>query len=1015
MSPFDRLYEIYENRKTDQELIANEAQVSRSLVAPFFRDALGWDIEHPDEFKYEHNVGGKRIDILACIDGISQFVIEVKSMAHEVRDSLEFYKQAIQYADGKGKKYAILTNFKEFVILRTDIQPKEGNWLTLEVDHYTIEQLLKDLALMRYFRKSVWAGDKKELDELDRAAYASYDRRKPVDERLLDLFVDWRETCLSWLKKKKPALFEQYATEYIEEEVQRFLDRIIFATSCEDRGIEEVELRQYIPRYRNSLRIEGHFVTRGIRQIFERYYSRYDSDLFDRGLADTFEFDDEVTYGILRDIKSPKDELAFDFSTIAPDILGKTYENFIGHLTRGRKNLEEVSDFEIRKQEGIYYTPQWVVEQIVSKTVRDYVRGKTLDELHDVKILDPACGSGPFLITAFRELLDYAKSIAGQPLEYSEKKKLFLSCIHGVDKDDRACDIAKLNISLELAMGNRKLPSLSKSIQCGDSLMLKEVEGYSKSMEWEKRFPDAFNRKNPGFDIIIGNPPYLSTKDFDEDSKYQDVLKEEFGELNDLFYLFIRLNDLLVRSGGIWGFIVPNTFFTLTHYRGLRNLLESRYDTYLIDLSPNVFKEAYVFNAITVARRTPNQSKALRIGFVQRETATQVETRELLYDEISRYPKMPFFYPNDIFDRYDKRILRLAGAVYFRFEKQILNANAYKKSRPQIEAQFSSLKPGDITLLGLVAEGSQGLVTGNNSRYLGVVPEDERQRAEIWDELNQKIGENSRGHEHLQYSPGNAEKLYEKAESIKQRLKKPTAFGKKFLYKIIEPGDLREFSELEEAEKKDGIQAESSWIQYFRGNEAGDTWKVKNPEYICWSREYVKELKEKKVTNSRWQGVEYFFKPGFGWVDYFDERIKGFFVEPTVYGKNVVKFHSQFLPDEYILGLLNSSYVPHYVKHYITNTRTLQINDGKLIPIAIADAIAVQDVVKRVREILALKSRFFETKDGNELARLTAQIATKESELDDGVFRIYGFDATKDKDAIDSIKGESRGRTGVST
>src|SRR6266511_154845 len=98
MSPLERLYRLYEDIQSDEEFASNEAQVSKSLVAPFFRDVLGWNIEQPDEFKYEHQVGGKRADILACLDGISRFVIEVKSMTHNLRDNLEFYKQAIQYA-----------------------------------------------------------------------------------------------------------------------------------------------------------------------------------------------------------------------------------------------------------------------------------------------------------------------------------------------------------------------------------------------------------------------------------------------------------------------------------------------------------------------------------------------------------------------------------------------------------------------------------------------------------------------------------------------------------------------------------------------------------------------------------------------------------------------------------------------------------------------------------------------------------------------------------------------------
>lgn len=572
----DRLISLYEAKRLDESFARNEAQVRQSLIAPFFREALGWDIENPDEFKFEKPIAGKRADIIACIEGISQFVIEVKAITHDIFEKVDFYHQAIQYADGLEKRYAILTNFREWVILRTDLEARNSNWLTLEVARFTIDELKGDLGLLSLFRRDIWGGDRKELEALDRRFDQSYRRRKLVDERLLELFIAWRSGCLSWLRKYKHRLFEQESSESVEEEVQRYLDRIIFVTSCEDREIEDRKLRQFIGLYQSSLKIEGHAVTRGIKEIFGHYFARYDSDLFDKGLADTFEFDDAITYGILRDIKSPKGELPFDFSVIGPDILGKTYENFIGHLIRGRTRLEEVTDVEKRKQEGIFYTPQWVVDQIVSRTIRPLARGKSLREIQDIRILDPACGSGTFLIAAFNELLKQADATEGRAINYEERKRLFLSCVYGVDKDDRACDIAKLNISLQLAEKGKRLPSLASNIQCGDSLVARDVEGYPKGMRWEDRFPDIFLRRNPGFDIILGNPPYLGAKDFDDSTKYAAILKEEFGELKDLYNLFLRLNDRLIRRGGKWGFIVPNTFFTLTNYRDIREMLRSR-------------------------------------------------------------------------------------------------------------------------------------------------------------------------------------------------------------------------------------------------------------------------------------------------------------------------------------------------------------------------------------------------------------------------------------------------------
>src|SRR4029077_8833162 len=113
--------------------------------------------------------------------------------------------------------------------------------------------------------------------------------------------------------------------------------------------------------------------------------------------------------------------------------------------------------------------------------------------------------------------------------------------------------------------------------------------------------------------------------------------------------------------------------------------------------------------------------------------------------------------------------------------------------------------------------------------------------------------------------------LYERAEELKAKAKAPTLLGKKFLYKTVAPETIRDYATLTPTERTEGVRVWSRpWILYFRGNEDGEVWRVQSSEYICWTKEFVKELREGLVTNSRWQGEGYFFKPGFGWVDYFD-------------------------------------------------------------------------------------------------------------------------------------------------
>jgi type I restriction-modification system DNA methylase subunit len=995
------LFARYESNKTNEVFVSNEAQISRSLVAPFFRDALHWDIDDPDQVKFEENIKGKRADIVFCLESISQFIVEVKNLKVDILDNVSAYAQAIQYAYAKGKKFAILTNFRDFVILRADVIPPSNNWLLTELSRININEVEKDLGDLRYFDKSIWKNEIARLSELD--ARLPFARRKTIDDDLLSLFMAWRTLCLTWLKKNEAALFNKYDIDFIEEEVQRFLDRIIFICFCEDKELEDIELKQYISTFEGSLQLEMAHASRGIVKLFERYRNRYNSDLFKEGLADKFGFDDQIYVRILKSIKEPANQLPFDFSIIPSDILGKTYENFIGHLVRGRTSLTEVSDIGKRKQEGIYYTPQWVVNFIISRTVRVAFKGQNLKSARKIKVLDPSCGSGTFLIAAFDEIVRQVGISEARNLTYEERRDLFLSCIFGVDKDDRACDIAKLNISLRLAERAKKLPSFSGNIVCGDSL-LPDDEVSSKGGSWEARFPEICGVNKPGFDVIIGNPPYLSTKDMDNE-EYKTALTKHYEYLDDLYSLFIRLCDKLISPNGLWSMILPNTFFTLVNYQRIREILYNNYEAEIFDLSPNVFKDAYVYNAIAVGRRVPKKQSHIVVGYLSTESSQPDYTQKLDLAFIEKLPKKPIIIPIPSLIDKDKQFLQATIDSFAKYANVLVSdSEAARKSRI-LDDDNSKLTAEQITLLGVLCRGAQGLVTGNNSKYIGIKPADQSEKDEIWSEFLKKLAEHANSVDPLKkYDRKSASELYDKAEKTKERKEKPALLGKFFLYKIVEPDQVIDYAKLTPVEKEQGIKSQTpKWIYYHKGNAEGDIWAVRSNEYLDWSTKSVTELKEKKVTNSRWQGVEYYFKTGFGWVDYFTNRLKGFYVEPTVYSKNVVKFHSEHLDDRIFLALINSSYISYFVKKYITNTRTLQINDGKLIPVVIPKAEVKGKLIHNVQRIIDLKNEHFDAANDNDKARLASKIKGIEKNVDNIIFKMYGYDPDFDSAKIQTI------------
>ncbi|MBI2652217.1 N-6 DNA methylase [Candidatus Woesearchaeota archaeon] len=622
------LIDRYNSNKHLKDFIGNEKQISRSLIEPFVRDVLGWDIEDPQEFKVEVPASGKRVDILVCINGVTQFIVEAKSLTQDIVDYSDFYKQTISYAHSKEKTFAILTNFKHFIILRCDVEvdnPLKAAVKIINIENYTDD----DFDLLYNFSKEIWI-EKGEENPLY-LKLANFKRRAKVDVELLENLKDWRQSIINNIKKhprqNKYDLSDEKSKYEVEEEIQRFLDRIIFICYTEDKGFVDSELKSLIELKKDKHYESQSWLLDKIRSIFKKYWNDYNSDLFKFGKCDEFFIEDAVLLKILTDLRKPKDKLPYDFASIEADILGKTYENFIGHVIAGEKRFKEKESKGKRKSEGIYYTPTYIVDYIVRNTVKEYIKGKSFASINKVKILDPACGSGSFLIKAFD-----AKNILKRELNYEEKKNLMLNCIHGVDKDERAVDICKLNLSLKLAERGQKLPELHNNIKCGDSLIDDEnVAGY-KAFKWEEQFKEII--ENGGFDVVIGNPPYGAELN-EKEKKY---LKSKFNEdkTGNTASLFIFLGDLVLKDNGNLSFIVPKQLTYTSAWSGTRKLLLRKNLKYVID-SSEAFEEVELEQIIFILKKHKKEDKKVIVGFSNKGKIIE-DTSNIKYFNEQRLP-----------------------------------------------------------------------------------------------------------------------------------------------------------------------------------------------------------------------------------------------------------------------------------------------------------------------------------------------------------------------------------------
>jgi len=334
--------------------------------------------------------------------------------------------------------------------------------------------------------------------------------------------------------------------------------------------------------------------------------------------------DDKVLKEVLKDLYYP--DSPYEFSVLPADILGHIYEQFLGkviRLTPGHHAKVEDKP-EVKKAGGVYYTPTYIVDYIVKNTVGKLLEGKTPQKASKLRILDPACGSGSFLLGAYQTLLDWhlewyskhdpEKHAKGRKpkifhgpggdwrLTTSEKKRILLNNIYGVDIDTQAVEVTKLSLLLKVLEGEnaetigqslrlfheRALPDLGDNIKCGNSLigpdfyegkqlsLIDEEERYRiNAFDWNAEFPEIMAAG--GFDAVIGNPPYVSFglravgKLTKEESQYYRRKFADSAEYKISTYtLFMQLGIDLLCEGGHVGMIVPDSFLLGRYFSKLR-------------------------------------------------------------------------------------------------------------------------------------------------------------------------------------------------------------------------------------------------------------------------------------------------------------------------------------------------------------------------------------------------------------------------------------------------------------
>jgi predicted type IV restriction endonuclease len=659
----------------------NEAQVRKEFIDPFF-DALGWDIANKggiaEAYKDVVNedaikIGGetKAPDYCFRIGGTRKFFLEAKKPAVDIREDEKPAYQLRRYAWSAKLPLSILTNFERFAVYDCLVRPQHTERASTA---RIIDMTYKDYAERWDEISAIFSKDAVLKGSFDKYAAKAEGKRgtSTVDKEFLKEIEGWRRELATYIARKNRNL----GTAEVSFAVQRTIDRILFLRMCEDWGIE---------RYGQLMALKnGDNIYRRLGELFEKADAKYNSGLFyfkpEKGRNEPT---DELTLGldvpdepiswILNSLYYPQ---PYDFRVFPAEILGNVYEQFLGKVIRiTPARMVKVEDKpEVKKAGGVYYTPEYIVDYIVKNTVGKLCEGKTPKEISKLKILDPACGSGSFLLGAYTYLLNYHRDwyVNDGPekhtkhiyqgrggqwyLTIKEKKQILTNNIYGVDIDFQAVEVTKLSLLLKVladenqeTVGSmykisheRALPDLGDNIKCGNSLIgtdfyqMPEAEKLSdeekkriNAFDWEKEFQPVF--KQGGFDTVIGNPPYIPIETMkDSERKYYQINHIELQRKYDSSVVFILAMMDKLKSIGYLGFISSVAWQTGENFSKLREHLFNKGGiAALVNLPFDVFPNAYVDTGIYILTGAPRDNYLI-YRFPKKGTVLNLDNIEYL-------------------------------------------------------------------------------------------------------------------------------------------------------------------------------------------------------------------------------------------------------------------------------------------------------------------------------------------------------------------------------------------------
>lgn len=691
---------------------SKEEQFQEGFLRELFVKVLGYTLNPSPDFnlitEQKNETNSQKADGAILLDGNVIGVIELKD--HKTTDLSKIEKQAFGYkSQHRDARYVIISNFEKLrLYIDNAVDFREWSLFTMTFDEFREMYLciawnqMKNGVALKIKSESV-----SSEDQITNALYKDYSQFKRL------LFAD--------ILQNNPAPEDKNESDWqllLFKKTQKLLDRLLFIFFAEDCGLlppnsmveiikqwrQLKELDEYKPLYDRIKKYFGYLDTGHQGKHYEIF--AYNGGLFKPDeVLDNLRISDEV-------LEEPTIKLAsYDFeSDVDVNILGHIFENSLSEIEEITQQITngEIPKTSKRKQDGVFYTPQYITKYIVENTVgklcaekkaelgiveEDYfsdqkrqkqTKIKLIEQLSQyrewllqITICDPACGSGAFLNAALQFLIAEHKlidemeaKVAGESLVFPNVENSILeNNLFGVDINEESVEIAQLALWLRTAKPHRKLNTLSQNIKCGNSLISDPAVAGDKAFDWQKEFPKVFEKG--GFDVVIGNPPYVDSETMTKTIPEQrDFITHNYQCAKgnyDLFIPFIEKAIKLSKNNGMVSLIVPNKLIAAKYGIELRKYMATK-DLYeLIDYSDvNVFEDASVYPCIVVLQNTEGNSltKMIRMSAADKIAYENIIEQSKLsegvcwdtyffepdtvaiIEKINNFPKLETYFPN---------------------------------------------------------------------------------------------------------------------------------------------------------------------------------------------------------------------------------------------------------------------------------------------------------------------------------------------------------------------------------